>query len=97
MNLIRIEERSPSTGRHRRTAYLHDFFVRRAVNRLARGEITDWKAESIARAVHTLTGWAGTPVAWDDEGKYWRAGSRERAIAEAREVLEEVKAKREAT
>lgn len=65
------------------------------VNRLARGEITGQKAEAVARAVHLLAGWAGTPVKWDDEGQYWRSGSREAATADAREVLEEVKAKRE--
>lgn len=94
-DLITIDDLSPTTGRHRATPYLHDEDVLRMVNRLARGEITDQKAEAVARAVHLLAGWAGTPVKWDDEGQYWRSGSREAATADAREVLEEVKAKRE--
>jgi len=61
------------------------------VIRLARGEITDEKAEWLARAVHKATGWAGTPVAFDDVGRYRPEGSKERDIAEARTVLEETK------
>lgn len=74
------------------TPYQKDEDIQRMVARLARGEITDEKAEWVARAVHKLIGWAGTPVAFDDTGKYRPVGSKEADIAMARRVLEMTKA-----
>lgn len=77
--------------RSRRTPYLRDDNIKAMVARLSRGEITDEKVEWVARAVHKLVGWAGTPVAWDNDGQYWNQAGRDRALAEAREVLLEAK------
>lgn len=76
-------------GRH--SAYYRNEDIIRMVTRLARGEITDEKAEWLARAVHSVTPWAGTPVSFDDIGKFRPEGAKARDIAEAREVLEEAK------
>lgn len=72
--------------------YTQSEHIKRMVIRLARGTITDEKAEWLARAVHNQTGWAGRPVAFDDNGKYRPVGSKERDIALARTVLETCKA-----
>lgn len=77
--------------RGRPSPYLRNEDIQRMVARLSRGEINDEKAEWLARAVHNVIGWAGTPVAFDDTGKYRPEGSKERDIAVAREVLEEAK------
>jgi hypothetical protein len=74
------------------SAYTSDVHIKRMVTRLARGTITDEKAEWLARAVHKQTGWAGRPVAFDDNGKYRPVGSKEQDIAVARSVLETAKA-----
>lgn len=78
--------------RFRASAYSRDEGIIRMATRLARGEITDEKAEWLARAVHGVTPWAGTPVAFDDIGQYRPEGAKARNIAEAREVLEEIAA-----
>ena len=74
------------------TPYRRDADIKRMVTRLARGTITDEKAEWLARAVHKRAGWAGTPVKFDDIGKYRPVGAKEQDIALARSVLETAKA-----
>lgn len=66
----------------------NDGDIRAMVRRLRHGEITDEKVEWLAAAHHRLVGWAGTPVAWADDGRHWNEERRERARATARWVLE---------
>ncbi len=75
------------------TPYLQDEDIKRMVRRLAtHGEVTQQKAESVARAVHQRIGWAGTPVAFDAIGKYRPEGQKQKDIEVARQVLLMVKA-----
>lgn len=79
------------------TPYLQDDDIKRMVHRLAtHGEVTMQKAEFVARAVHNRIGWACTPVKFDDIGKYRPAGSKERDIELAFQVLTTAKAGAEA-
>lgn len=75
--------------------YYKEENVARMADRLARGEITDEKAEWLARADHRTHGWAGTPVKFDDVGKYRPEGSKERDIARAKAYLEKLKLDKE--
>lgn len=69
--------------------------VLRMADRLARGEITDEKAEFLARAHHHTIGWAGRPVPFDDIGRWRPEGSKERDIAIAKAFLEKLKLDKE--
>lgn len=75
--------------------HFRDEDVLRMADRLARGEITDEKAEWLARAQHRTHGWAGTPVPFDEIGKYRPAGSKEKDIALAKAFLEKLKLDKE--
>lgn len=78
--------------RHLDETYSRDENIKRMIVRLARGTITDDKAEWLARAHHKTKPWAGTPVAFDDIGHFRQVGAKEADLARARSVLDECKA-----
>lgn len=76
--------------------YYKEENVARMADRLARGEITDEKAEWLARADHRTHGWAGTPEKFDEENGHYRGpGSKARDIARAKAYLEKLKLDKE--